>query len=73
MLFNNFVLTNSHLFEHCPGFKDRMDKWWETIEITVQFHFEIPGHEPKRKCKARVYVGSYDVDYALLYLITTTE
>ncbi|XP_075307958.1 serine protease FAM111A-like [Odontesthes bonariensis] len=54
VLFGNFILTNAHLFE--PFANRGIEKWWEYIKITAEFHFETP-------------VGSEQLDYALLELI----
>ncbi|XP_030609644.1 protein FAM111A-like [Archocentrus centrarchus] len=67
VLFDNFVLTNAHLFEQWVD--SQLHNWCELVNITAVFNFEKQESE-KMKVKAKVFVGNNELDYAILKLET---
>uniref|UniRef100_A0A3Q0T3C6 Serine protease n=1 Tax=Amphilophus citrinellus TaxID=61819 RepID=A0A3Q0T3C6_AMPCI len=67
VLFDNFVLTNAHLFKYWIDTK--LPNWWESVNITAVFNFEKPKSD-KKEVKAKVFVGNNELDYAILKLET---
>ncbi|XP_008434352.1 protein FAM111A-like isoform X2 [Poecilia reticulata] len=63
VLFDNFVLTNAHLFE--PW--EKMNNWVNYLTVTAEFSFESKG-KPGMKYQATVVGGTHDLDFALLEL-----
>ncbi|KAM4537240.1 serine protease FAM111A-like [Odontesthes bonariensis] len=58
VLFDNFILTNAHL---CKDFANRgIEKWWEYIKITAEFHFESHAVGSK-KLDAKVFIDNPSV------------
>uniref|UniRef100_A0A3Q0RSY7 Serine protease n=1 Tax=Amphilophus citrinellus TaxID=61819 RepID=A0A3Q0RSY7_AMPCI len=67
VLFDNFVLTNAHLFKYWIDTK--LPNWWESVNITAVFNFE-KQESGKEEVKAKVFVGNNELDYAILKLET---
>ncbi|XP_008284367.1 protein FAM111A-like [Stegastes partitus] len=66
VLYDNFVLTNAHLFKVCAGLK--RDRWKDDVKITVVFNYEKTNCESKKELKANVWDGNDALDYAILEL-----
>ncbi|XP_035807758.1 serine protease FAM111A-like isoform X2 [Amphiprion ocellaris] len=67
VLYDNFVLTNAHLFEVCMGLQK--DKWPDHVKINVVFTFEKgEGESIKKEFKANMWGGVIPLDYAILEL-----
>lgn len=62
VLFDNFVLTNAHLFK--PWVE--INNWRNYLNITAEFNFE---NKPGMKYQATLVGESEDLDFALLELI----
>ncbi|KAM4564987.1 serine protease FAM111A-like [Fundulus diaphanus] len=78
VLFDNFVLTNAHLFEKWQ--KSGIQNWWEYFTITAKFNFEKQdGSESEsetrseRTWQAKGVLGNNDLDYALLELTCESQ
>ncbi|XP_072233014.1 uncharacterized protein [Leuresthes tenuis] len=57
VLFDNFILTNAHLFERFAN--QGLRKWWENIKITAEFHFENRVDRQKEKeFAAKVFIDN---------------
>ncbi|KAM9717753.1 serine protease FAM111A-like [Menidia menidia] len=76
VLFENFVLTNAHLFR--PFFKQSND-WLDFIKITAEFNYEKTS---KNEVEAKVFhqgtpaitpIGDDTLDFVVLKLITETR
>uniref|UniRef100_A0A3B4GQZ6 Serine protease n=1 Tax=Pundamilia nyererei TaxID=303518 RepID=A0A3B4GQZ6_9CICH len=68
VLFDNYVLTNAHLFKY---YIDRKLCNWQEIEnVTVVFNFEKQFKEIN-KINAKVLVGNAELDYVILKLEKT--
>ncbi|XP_035989891.1 protein FAM111A-like [Fundulus heteroclitus] len=65
VLFDNFFLTNAHLFKRWQ--ESGIQNWWEYFTITATFNSEKrDGSE--RTWQAKGVLGNNDLDYALLEL-----
>uniref|UniRef100_A0A3P8S3X5 Serine protease n=1 Tax=Amphiprion percula TaxID=161767 RepID=A0A3P8S3X5_AMPPE len=72
VLYDNFVLTNAHLFEVCMGLQK--DKWPDHVKINVVFTFEKgEGESIKKEFKANMWGGVIPLDYAILELDVEKE
>ncbi|XP_041840563.1 serine protease FAM111A-like [Melanotaenia boesemani] len=67
VLFDNFILTNAHLFD--PWAKDGIEKWWEHVKISAEFNFENPATESRKNLEAKLFGGDLELDFALLELV----
>ncbi|XP_061566056.1 serine protease FAM111A-like isoform X2 [Cololabis saira] len=65
VLFDNFVLTNKHLFG--TQTEEGTSVWWTNVSVTAQFHFENP-YEAGLEFTAEVFGGCDTLDYALVQL-----
>ncbi|XP_039887357.1 serine protease FAM111A-like [Simochromis diagramma] len=65
VLFDNFVLTNAHLFKYWVDSK--LPNWHKHVNITAVFNFEKQDSD-KNKINAKVFVGNDKLDYAILEL-----
>lgn len=70
VLFDNFVLTNAHLFKYWVDSK--LPNWHEHVNITAVFNFEKQESD-KNKINAKVFGGRDDLDYAILELKTESQ
>nr|XP_005755477.1 PREDICTED: protein FAM111A-like [Pundamilia nyererei] len=70
VLFDNFVLTNAHLFKYWVDSK--LPNWHEDVNITAVFNFEKQDSD-KNKINAKVFVGNDKLDYAILKLETESQ
>ncbi|PWA28137.1 hypothetical protein CCH79_00018279 [Gambusia affinis] len=62
VLFDNFVLTNAHLFK--PW--EKISNWRNYLNITAEFNFD---NKPGMKYQAALVCRTHDFDFALLELI----
>lgn len=70
VLFDNFVLTNAHLFKYWIDSKS--PDLHETLNVTAVFNFEKQDSD-KNKINAKVLVGNDKLDYAILKLETESQ
>ncbi|XP_014186793.2 serine protease FAM111A [Haplochromis burtoni] len=68
VLFDNYVLTNAHLFKYYTHKKS--PNWQEIENITVVFNFETQEFKEMNKINAKVFVGNAELDYVILKLET---
>ncbi|KAL3974220.1 Ras-related protein Rab-9A [Sarotherodon galilaeus] len=67
VLFDNFVLTNAHLFNYWV--KSNTPNWREFVNVTVVFNFEDQESD-RNNLGAKVFVGDDKLDYVILKLET---
>ncbi|XP_039461011.1 serine protease FAM111A-like [Oreochromis aureus] len=69
VLFDNYVLTNAHLFKYYIDSK--LPNWHEIANVTVVFNFETQEFKEMNKINAKVFVGDAELDYIILKLEKT--
>ncbi|XP_039903042.1 serine protease FAM111A-like [Simochromis diagramma] len=67
VLFDNFVLTNAHLFDYWV--KSNSPNWREFVNVTVVFNFEDQESD-RNNLSTKVFVGNDKLDYVILKLET---
>uniref|UniRef100_A0A3Q2WZG9 Serine protease n=1 Tax=Haplochromis burtoni TaxID=8153 RepID=A0A3Q2WZG9_HAPBU len=68
VLFDNYVLTNAHLFKYY--IETKLPNWQEIANVTVVFNFETQEFKEMNKINAKVFVGNAELDYVILKLET---
>ncbi|XP_035770626.1 protein FAM111A-like [Neolamprologus brichardi] len=71
VLFDNFVLTNAHLFKY--WIDSKLPDWHKTLNVTAVFNFETQEFKEINKINAKVFVGDAELDYVILELITESQ
>uniref|UniRef100_A0A3Q1F1X7 Serine protease n=1 Tax=Acanthochromis polyacanthus TaxID=80966 RepID=A0A3Q1F1X7_9TELE len=73
LLFDNFILTNAHLFKMCTDLPS--DKWRERVKITGTFNYENPNCDSNKEEFTAKLCGGCDIgrDYAILEINQTAE
>lgn len=69
VLFDEFVLTNCHLFDE--WIKQGLNEWWKYVDITAEFQFRRDKRKLVMEFKATVLGVGKDADYAVLHLSPT--